>query len=103
MEEVNRIAQENGLKIKALVADPKSKSKGDGQLPAASYAPLPIVSNFCPSSVLKVPIDSISYTNNPCFPPIPMICLLCQALSPCLDTFLAASVCLWSTTNQYLF
>jgi RNA recognition motif-containing protein len=62
MEEVNRLAQENGtranffwhflrffllcssgLKIKALIADPKSKNKGDGPLPV-SYPPLPVIS-----------------------------------------------------------
>lgn len=44
MEEVNRLAQENGLKIKALIADPKSKSKGDGPLPSvAPYPPLPVM------------------------------------------------------------
>lgn len=43
MEEVNRLAQENGLKIKALIADPKSKSKGDGPLPVPSYPPLPVL------------------------------------------------------------
>lgn len=43
MEEVNRIAQENGLKIKALIADPKSKNKGDGPLPVPAYPSLPVM------------------------------------------------------------
>jgi RNA recognition motif-containing protein len=42
MEEVNRLAQENGLKIKALIADPKSKNKGDGPLPVG-YPTIPVM------------------------------------------------------------
>jgi RNA recognition motif-containing protein len=42
MEEVNRLAQENGLKIKALIADPKSKNKGDGPIPVA-YPTVPVM------------------------------------------------------------
>ena len=34
-----------GLKIKALIADPKSKNKGDGPLPV-SYPPLPVISCY---------------------------------------------------------
>lgn len=44
MEEVNKLAQENGLKLKALVADPKSKSKPEPPLPpVAAYPPIPVM------------------------------------------------------------
>jgi len=43
MEEVNRLAQESGIKLKALVADPKSKLKPEAPLPPVGYPPMPVM------------------------------------------------------------
>lgn len=43
MEEVNRLAQETGLKLKALIADPKAKSKPEPPLPPVPYPSIPVM------------------------------------------------------------